>query len=237
MALSPTIVQRLIHSLVNSNFLMKDEQTRKYSLGYRALSLGSSLLSEDNLISAAMPVLSRLAREFQVNAFLSIITGDKLVYALALQSSGPISIRTAPGSLAALHSTAMGKAILAEEPDERARALLAAHPLEPFTERTITDPDRLMDELAAVRRLGYAISDEENLPGVAAVGAAIRNSGGRAIAGVSSAFAPMLQPDVKMAQIVRQTVLAANEISQNLGCPAACLIPLVTPQAVGEDAS
>jgi DNA-binding IclR family transcriptional regulator len=217
--LSPTIVQRLVQALVERNFVVKDAETQKYGLGYRALSLGASLLSEDNLISAAMPVLGRLTRELEVNAFLSVVSGDQLVYVLALQSEGPISIRSAPGTAAAFHSTAMGKAILAEAPPQRAGTLLGTAPLTAFTDHTITERTVLFEQIEEVRRQGYATSIEENLPGVHAVGACVRNAQGQAIAAISIAYAPLLQPKVQLSQAVLGVARAARDISLGLGCP------------------
>jgi DNA-binding IclR family transcriptional regulator len=233
MALSPTIVQRLVHSLVDSSFLMKEPSSQKYSLGYRALSLGSSLLTEDNLISAALPELSSLARDLEVNAFLSVRNGDRLVYVLALQSEGPISLRTGPGSFAGFHSTAMGKALLADEEPAWVEAFLKRTNFEQHTAKTLTDPAKLRAELERVGRLGFAISNEENLPGVIAAGTTVRNAKGLPVAGVSVAYAPSLQPQIVLASAIRQLLITANNISQSLGCPTASLHDLATAKAVG----
>jgi DNA-binding IclR family transcriptional regulator len=216
---SPSIVQRLVKTLEDAQFVMRYAETRKYGLGYRALSLGSSMLTDDSLVAASMPVLSRLTREMEVNAFLSVISGDRLVYILALQSNGPISIRSAPGTEAAFHSTAMGKAILAEESDARARALLGPRPLKKLTDRTLLDPDAVIAELAAVRRQGYATSLEENLVGIVSTGAPVRNAGGRCIAAVSIAYVPSLQPQIQLPEAIRKVAAGAIEISRRLGCP------------------
>jgi DNA-binding IclR family transcriptional regulator len=219
LSLSPTIVQRLINSMLQVQFLKKHPETQKYSLGYRALTLGSSVLSSDNLIASAMPVLSRLTAELRVNAYLAVISGERLVYVLSLQSDAPISIRALPGTTASFHSTAMGKAMLASEPEDRVKALLQANPLVAVTRKTITNRRALFTQLEEIRRTGYATSIEENLPGVVAVGVSIRNAAGRTIAAVSTGFAPQLQADVKLPHVIRKTLVAANEISRNLGCP------------------
>ncbi|NIA68197.1 IclR family transcriptional regulator [Pelagibius litoralis] len=221
--LSPAIVQRLVTTLDESHFVTKDADTRKYRLGYRALSLGSSMLSDDNLIAASMPVLAHLTREMEVNAFLAVISGDRLVYILALQSNGPISIRSAPGTEAAFHATAMGKAMLADESDARARSLLGAGPLAALTERTMTDPDKVIAELAAVREQGYATSLEENLVGVVSTGASVKNASGRSIAAISIAYVPSLQPKIPLADAINRIMTSAAEISRRLGCPEDCL--------------
>lgn len=235
--LSPTIVQRLLRTLSDAGYVMQDPASQKYGLGYRTLSLGASLVSQDNLIAAAMPSLRRLADDFELNAFLGVLTGRALIYVLSLQSGGPITIRGAPGSTAALHATAMGKAILAAGTDGDALAVLGPDPFEALTDHTITDRTRLLDDLATVRTRGYALSVEENLIGVVSVGACARDAAGRCVAGISVAFAPRLQPRHILAEVVRLTVEAAADASRAMGCPEAAL-PALSPMVLrGPDAA
>ena len=226
--LSPTIVLRLLRTLCDAGYVMQDPVSQRYGLGYRTLSLGASLLNQDNLVSVAMPTLQRLADDAELNAFLGVLTGQSLVYVLALQSRGPIAIKSAPGSTAALHATAMGKAILAAGSDDDALAALGPAPLAALTEHTITDHAHLLDDLAAVRARGYALSMEENLVGVVSAGACARDAAGRCVAGVSVAFAPKLQPRHVLAEVVRLTVAAAATISRSIGCPDH-LLPALSP--------
>lgn len=72
-----------------------------------------------------------------------------------------------------LHCTAGGKSILAYLPDDRIQAILNEHGLPPRTSRTITDQEELLEELATVEDRGYAINDQEHMPGVRAIGAPI----------------------------------------------------------------
>ena len=234
---SPSIVQRLVKTLEDAQFVMRDAETRKYGLGYRALSLGSSMLTDDSLVAASMPVLAGLTREMDVNAFLSVISGNRLIYILALQSNGPISIRSAPGTEAAFHSTAMGKAILAEESDARARALLGPGPLQKLTDRTLLDPDAVIAELEAVRRQRYATSLEENLVGIVSAGACVRNAGGRCIAAISIAYVPSLQPQIQLAEAIKKVAASALEISRRLGCPEERLGKIHTIKVAEDDAA
>ncbi len=236
LALSPTVVQRLIVSLMNAEFLSQDRETQKYSLGYRALSLGHSMLTEDKLVSVAVPVLTSLANRMHVNSFLAVESRSQLVYVLALQSSGPIALRSTPGASAPFHSTAMGKALLAEEDSAHIDKLIGTKSLDKITDKTITSRKAFDAELAAIRTRGYAMSMEENLPGVVAAGAVIRNAAGIAIASISAAYAPVLQPEILLPNVIRETVLAAAEISQALGCPRHFLKSDVSPLVVSNHA-
>jgi DNA-binding IclR family transcriptional regulator len=216
--LSPTIVQRMVSTLAAGNFVAQDPDNLRYRLGYRAMSLGASLLQKDNLIASTMPELHRLANEHMLNGFLGVITNDNLVYVLAVQSSGPIAIRTAPGAIAHFHSTAMGKVLLADLPEEKARRFLERAPLPKLTDQTITDPERVIKELDQVRRLGYAISNAENLPGIIGIASRVCNESNETVAALSVAFAPNTAPQQTIPGVARLVVHAAAAISQRLGC-------------------
>ena len=113
--------------------------------------------------------------------------------------------------------------MLAEEGPRRFDELLGRGTLERFTEATVTDRKALAAQLEEIRNQGYATSEEENLPGVVAAGACVRNASGRCIAAISAAYAPHLQPALKLPQAIAATMRAANEISLSLGCPETLL--------------
>lgn len=228
LSVSPPIVQRLLRSLCDASFVTQDEASQKYRIGYRALSLGASLVTEDKLVSVVMPRLRTLAETHHLNAFLAVVAGGALTYVLTLQSAGPISIRTQPGSRAAFHATAMGKALIAHEDEETVRRYLGPAPLPALTDRTVTDPEALLAELARVNEQGYALALGENLPGVTSVGARVKNAQGRPIASISVAYAPQLQPATHLAEVVRLVTAAAAAASRDLGCPEAS-VDRVTP--------
>lgn len=228
LSISPTIVQRLLRALADAHYVVQDETSQKYRIGYRALSLGASLLTEDKLVSIAMPLLKHLSDQHHLNAYLAVISGGALTYVLTQQSAGPISIRSEPGTKAAFHSTAIGKAILAHEDEQTVLDYIGSEPLSALTDETITDPVEFSRQLKRTRQQGYALAINENLPGVTSVGARIRNAAGKPVASVSVAYAPTLQPTCHLPEIVRLVTETAAAISKGLGCPES-LIDRATP--------
>lgn len=218
--IGPTIVQRLMRTLADAHFVIQDTSSLKYRIGYRALSLGSSMLTEDKLISITRPLLKEISDQYHLNGFLAVISGGELTYVLTEQGSGPISIRSEPGTKAAFHSTAMGKAILAYESNKDIKRYLGPEPLKALTDQTITNVKDFISQLKVTRQQGYGLSVNENLPGVTSVGARIINAEGTTIAGISVAYAPTLQPDCNLMEIVQTVTDKATMISRALGCPA-----------------
>ncbi|WP_210054471.1 IclR family transcriptional regulator [Neorhizobium petrolearium] len=217
MDISAAIVQRLINTLAEYNYVAQDKETRRYSIGYRAFGLGWSLTRKDRLISVAKPELDRLASDHLLNCYLGVLRGGRAIYILSVQSDGPIAIRSAPGSLTYLHSTALGKALLAGLADSDAYRLLTAEPLAQVTPHTVTDPDKIMAELADIRKSGYATVRSENIQGVISVGAPVHDTSGSVIAALSTAFAEWSTPEFTVEEVAKLVMDSAARISQALG--------------------
>lgn len=217
MGISATIAQRLINTLFEYNYVTQDPETRRYAIGYRAFGLGWSLTKKDRLISVAKPELDKLASQHLLNSYLGVLQGRRAIYILSVQSDGPIAIRSAPGSLTYLHSTALGKALLAELPESEAIALLTAEPLAQVTPQTITDPQKILADLREARKVGFTAVKSENIEGVISVGAAVRDASGKVIAALSTAFAEWSTPRFSIDDVAALVVESARRISQNLG--------------------
>ncbi|RAI40364.1 IclR family transcriptional regulator [Rhodoplanes roseus] len=218
--LAPSIAQRLIKTLANAGYLEQTDATLRYMIGYKAFHVGSSFVGQSSLHSAVMPELYVLAEQ-EISGFLGVRRDRSVVYLATVQSAGPVAVNHRPGAQTYLHSTAMGKALLAELSDDEVRMLLAHKPLPKLTERTKVALPQLIAELATVRRLGYATSDQENRQGFFSVGAVVRDVSGAAIAVISGAVptAGLKQPDrTRIAQLV---LSAARNASRKLGAPAA----------------
>jgi DNA-binding IclR family transcriptional regulator len=232
LGLAPSIVQRLIRTLTDYGYVERAADGQKYRIGYRAFQIGRSFLTHTDLHAASLPELRDMAERQQINAYLGVLRDRSVVYLEAIQSSGPIAIISTPGSRALLHSTAFGKVLLAELPDDTAAALLGPEPFLRLTSKTKTTLAACMDDVREVRRTGYGISDEENLDNVFAAGAVVRDATGTAVAAVSGAV-PRHQLDAAGVEKLCATVVgAAQRISRRLGAPSAALRPPARMQAV-----
>jgi IclR family KDG regulon transcriptional repressor len=223
-ALSPTIVQRLISSLARRGYIEKNSDTARYRLGHQSLALGASGEGAFDYVVAARRELERLAHEHHLNGFVSVLRGGRAIYLLAVQADGPVAIKVSPGSEMPLHSTSAGKVLLAALGDGEARKLLGTRKLAAITPQTITDPAFLVGSLARVRRQGFAIVNEENIPGVLSVGAPIRDRTGSVVAALSVAFPKYLDAGLSLQSAEPLVTGAAQRISRLLGTPPAMLL-------------
>jgi DNA-binding IclR family transcriptional regulator len=114
------------------------------------------------------------------------------------------------------YCTAAGKAALAWQPDSVLNRLIRLG-LPAYTPQTITDPAALRAELAAIRKRGYAVDDEELSPGIRCIGAPIRNMAGRVFASISVSGPARRLTRAKNQAMARLVIHHADAISARLG--------------------
>lgn len=219
MGVSPSIAQRLLSTLLGAGFAEQDD-LRRYRVGVQAFAVGNAYVASHELVRAAHAELRELADRHQLNGYLGVLRGREIVYLIALQSSGPIAIKSSPGARTHLHTTALGKAILAQMSDAEAASLLGPPPFARQTAKSLTRLAPLLAELKRARRDGYAVSDEENLVGVYAIGAVVRDASGAVAAALSGALPRHEVNRKSLAKLCKLICGAAERISTRLGAPA-----------------
>jgi DNA-binding IclR family transcriptional regulator len=219
MAVSASIVQRLVGTLASFGYLEQSPVSRRYRIGYKAFQVGNAYLSGSDVSETSLPELRAMADRDGLNTFLGVLREGAVVYLATIQAAGPIAIRNAPGSRTFLHSTALGKALLAGLTDAEVGALLGPQPYHRLTAKTKTRLQPLLADLRSVRALGYSISDGENLENVISIGAPLRDISGSTVAAISGALPRNhVRPD-DIAAICRKMSEAAMRISRRLGAP------------------
>ncbi len=185
--LNPSSVFRLLQSLTQSGYVYQNETTDRYSVGLQTVQLGLVALNSFDLTSVAPRCLETLVTETGESAFLAVLDEGEVVY--LLKEEGQYAIRTTAklGSRRPAHCTALGKSFLATMPPAEARALLERKGMLAMTPHTITEINRLWEDLAQVRLRGYAVDHEEVEAGLMCVAAPIRSYKGQTVAAISMA--------------------------------------------------
>jgi DNA-binding IclR family transcriptional regulator len=155
-----------------------------YRLGPRFLTLGEFVRNHSDLYQAAKDEVEDLADESGECVHLLTEHDGRLVPVYERFGENAVAVeyhnRKREEPVKHLHCTAAGKAILAYTPDGRVEEIVDEVGLPPNTPQTITDRDALLDELERICERGYSVADEEQLQGIRAVGAPIRDSDGAA---------------------------------------------------------
>jgi DNA-binding IclR family transcriptional regulator len=170
-----------------------------------------------DLPELARPYMRQLGEATNESIYLSTLQGAEILYIAKIESTQAIRTSCVIGTHNNLYSTSMGKAILAFLPAAEQARLIAQLDLKPLTEKTILNQDALVEELAKIRRLGYAIDDEENEVGVRCVGAPIFDRTGHVFAAISVS-APAYRFLIPAVEEVSSQVLdVTSAISARLG--------------------
>ena len=206
---------RIIMTLLNGGFLERTPDGERFCLGLRMVELGLGALRDLDFRKAAFPYMQQLVDRFQETCDLGIWDRGQVLYVEVVNSEQPLTIAARVGRHLPAHCTASGRVFLAFLPSEVVEPILNA-PLVACTEKTITSPARLREELQATRQRGYALDDEEFEVGIRAVSAPIRDIDGNLIAALSMPGpANRVTPD-RVPEIAQALVEAAEAISAHV---------------------
>jgi len=165
-------VYALLHTLVKRGWLRTDQTGSRYSIGVRALLVGTSYIDGDPKLAVANPQLDALAEKLGETVHFARLDGSDVVYLATRESRHYLRPFSRVGRRLPAYATSLGKAILAERTDADVRELLPAR-LTRITPHTL-GRTALFTDLAGVRERGYAIDHEENTVGLRCFGVALR---------------------------------------------------------------
>ncbi|MFY1698377.1 MULTISPECIES: IclR family transcriptional regulator [unclassified Solwaraspora] len=186
LGLSKAAVHRVLASLRGRGLISLDENTRRYSLGVEALRLGLRYLERIDVRHMGRAYLQELRDRTNETATLSVLAGARhRVYVDQVTPAREVIMSVNLGEPYPLHAGASSRAFLAYLPAPRIEEYLAASELEAVTPLTVTDVQRLREELAQVRAQGWARSAAERKEGAASVAAPVFGHDGVPLAVIS----------------------------------------------------
>lgn len=214
---------RLLQTLLHRGWARQDGD-RRYGLGSTMLRFGETIHKQ--LAAAARPFLQRVVALTGETANLAVLEGDHAVYVDQVASRHRLRTFAEVGHRVPLHSTAVGKVLVAHLDDETALGSLERAGLPVRTSLTITDLGRFRDEMASVRHLGYAVDDGEEAEGIYCVAVPVGDAEGGALCAlsvsapasrVSAEQAPGLSSTLRFVAGELASVLAWRQSSEHPG--------------------
>jgi DNA-binding IclR family transcriptional regulator len=207
---------RLLGSLTRDGFVDYEPDGRRYHLGLRIFQLGQRVSNHHGFAGTALPILRRVTEETGEATILSVRDGNHHLTVNKVDGPQTFRVTSDPGHLGALHTTSVGKALVAFAEDATRSQLVEELELEPLTEFSITDREAFRAEIALVRKRGYALMDEENELGMRAVAVPVFNAQGHAFAALATAV-PVFRMSVEaLVALVPLLQSAAAELSARL---------------------
>jgi IclR family KDG regulon transcriptional repressor len=181
-------VYRIAKTLQNAGFLIQEDVNQKYMLGPKALKLATTYSIHNPLPSLVLEIFKEYSDRFEFNFYLGTLNQFEVIYLAVLDGRGPVKIVEVPGGTIALHSTAIGKVLLAFRGDDFIQNYLNEVGLPSYTKRTIIEKQELWKQIGQIRDKGYSINYGEHYSEIGAIGVPVFASDDTIQYGVSLAY-------------------------------------------------
>jgi DNA-binding IclR family transcriptional regulator len=214
--LSTSTAHGLVHALLREKALIQGEDQRRLFLGPLIADLAFTDWNYIKVNRLGQPVINSLRDRVEATVFLGVRVRGRVMITATAEARESFKISAPVGTTMPLCAGAVGKVFLAlEKTPEQLRPLLEEKGLPQFTPNSITNVEQYLAELDRVRSQGFAIDDEEYLPGIRAVAVALNNRRGLPMAvwvvGIANSMGL-----ARLQQVAEMTVQAAKELRSRI---------------------
>ena len=183
--LSTSTAHRLLTTLEKRRFVQFDRTESKWHVGAKSFAVGATFTRRRNFVAQATPYLRKLRDQTRETANLAVVDDQSIIVLMRIESREIMRSLTKVGGRVAMVASGVGKAVLATYTDEDVGAIIRRPGMPRLTEKSIVRASDLFRELAAVRRQGYAVDDEEARMGLRCVAAVVFNDCSEPLAAIS----------------------------------------------------
>jgi len=210
-------VHRLLTTFEELNFVEQDSEQGLWFVGLKTFTVGNAFLNRRNYVAIARPHMHSLVEQCGETVNLGVIDDGEVVFISQVESQEVMRMIVKLGSRSPIHASGVGKAMLANMPQQRVSKILERYGLARYTDHSIDNPALLRDELEQIRQQGYALDDEEHAVGLRCVAAAIFDENGQALAAISLSGPKARMVDDRLGELGQAIKQTADEITQALG--------------------
>jgi IclR family KDG regulon transcriptional repressor len=191
LAMSKTTVHRVIQTLKALGYVTQEVETERYRLTIRLFELGAKALESVDLVREADVEMRRIGQVTREAVHLGAFDEDAIIYIHKIDADYGLRMQSRIGRRNPLHSTAIGKVLLAWMDPLDARDVLAHVEFRKSTQKTLTCAEAVLSILPHVREQGYGEDNEEQEEGLQCIAVPVFDRFGRVIAGLSISFPTM----------------------------------------------
>jgi IclR family KDG regulon transcriptional repressor len=207
----------ILRILEKRNYLQRDEGG-KYRLGLKLVSLTRESLTHLDIREIAKPILEKFLQKSRLaEAHLAVLDNGRAVYIEKAEARSFVKMDIWVGHRLPIHTTAIGKALAAFLGDDDVMKILNLHGMEKKTAQTITNKQKFLQELKKIRKLGFAIDNEENAEGVRCVAAPVYDESGKVVASLGTSTIVLQLNESQLPKVIEMVKDAAEDVSQKLG--------------------
>ena len=218
LGLNKSAVTRLLQSLVKAGFIRRDGHTRRYSLTHKLSQIGNAYVKNTSLHIEGRPLLEQLSARCNENAQMGRLDNTEVLYLDQVRCTQHIGLMSFTGSRLPAYCTGAGKLLLAYLSEEQVKAYCRSVDFIRFTPETITDPTILKDQLAEIKKAGFAIVKSEFRSDVISIAAPVLDENGEVIAALSLAGPVFRMDHPEIIEEYQQAVIhTAKTLSIRIG--------------------
>src|SRR6195256_658398 len=206
----------ILRTLERRGYLRRDAETARYRLGLKILSLGGDAQGNLDLADVALPFMRALVEKIRLTVHVAVLDQGEAVYIEKVEAPGFFKVNTWVGRRMFLHSTSVGKCLMAWLPKQEIETIVRQQGLKKRTPETITNMSKLLAELEHVKQVGYAVDDEENSLGARCVGAPVFDAAGNVAAAIGASGMLTQTDETEIPGIIRALRETARRISRQL---------------------
>lgn len=169
---------RILNVMTRLGYLVYNEETKRYKLSCKLLTLGFRALNEHQMLETVLPYLGELSDKVKETACFGILGEKKGIFIDYAQGLYAFDLKLTPGKSFDLHCSAPGKAIMAFLPNSLRSRYLSYMEFYKYNDKTILTKEDYLKELDIVLKKGFAMDNEEELSGIVGIGVPIFNYNG-----------------------------------------------------------
>lgn len=216
--LNKSTVHRILNSLICMDYVRQDPETLKYSLSFKFCRISTQILSQNNMVDLAKPYLKQLAEQTGETIHLVQLDGMNAVYIDKVESAhNTVRLVSMVGKSIPLYCSGVGKAMLAEMPDEKVQYIWEQSDIQKLTDYTVTDFSEFKKLIDNIRKNGYAMDNEENELGVRCIAVSLRSFSGKPSYAISISAPKDRMSDERIGELKEMILETKETILKEVG--------------------
>jgi IclR family transcriptional regulator, acetate operon repressor len=215
--LSLTTVHRLLTTLEHRRFVQFSASDNLWHIGLQAFAVGSAFVRDRNFVAPALPFLRQLRDQTRETANLGVVEDGEIVLVNQVESREITRAISRVGGRTPMTASGMGKAVLASYTHDDISSVIKSRGMRKVTGKTLTSREALEAQLDQTRRDGYAVDDEEFIPGLRCVAAPVYDNRSEVVCAISVSGLPLRMTPERIPVLGGLIAQTAAELTRALG--------------------
>src|SRR6201996_4792291 len=215
--LSTSTAHRLLTTLEKRRFVQFDQSSSKWHVGAQSFAVGATFTRRRNVVAQALPYLRKLRDRTRETANLAVVDDESIMVLTRIESREIMRSLTKVGGRVAMVASGVGKAVLATYADEDVNAIIRRQGMPRLTEKSIVRAGDLFQELARIRKQGFAVDDEEARMGLRCIAAVVFNDCSEPLAAISVSGMTSRVTEERLPEVGKAVREVAAELTAAIG--------------------